>query len=88
MPLTEWQNDRSESWRRIRVGVTGLAGIVLLIGLASAMLEQLTPGLAPVAAAVNGPQAKSGEADKEPLAELGVAPGAAGSSGETAPPKK
>ncbi len=76
MALPEWQGTRNESWRRIRVGVTGLGGIVLLIALASAMLEQLAPNQTPVAAAVSDARTKPAAPDSEPLAELGVAPGA------------
>jgi hypothetical protein len=88
MALPDGLRGRNESWRRIRVGLTGLGGILLLIGLASAMLEQLTPNQTPIAAVVSGAPAKSADAKSEPLAELGVAPGAATPSDETAPPKK
>lgn len=76
MTHPEGLTNRNESWRRIRVGLTGLSGIILLIALASAMLQQLTPGQTPVAAAINGSPTKPAGSGSEPLAELGVAPGA------------
>lgn len=69
-------SDRRESWRRIRVGLTGLGGILLLIGLANAMLQQLGQASAPVAPNVADATTRNGDAKNEPLAELGVAPGA------------
>ncbi|MFM7028037.1 MAG: hypothetical protein ACKOXK_05100 [Chakrabartia sp.] len=69
-------SDRRESWRRIRVGLTGLGGILLLIGLANAMLQQLGQTSAPVAPNVSGVTPRNGDTKNEPLAELGVAPGA------------
>jgi len=81
-------DDRRESWRRIRVGLTGLGGILLIIGLASAMLERIGPKASPVEATRNGEAAKSAETKNEPLAELGVAPGAAAPADEGSAPKK
>lgn len=64
------QNDRAEGWRRVRVGVTGVAAILLMIGLASAMLSRIassSQGAPPVAATVNAENAAPG-------AQLGVEP--------------
>lgn len=81
--------DRKESWRRIRVGLTGLAGILLLIGLTSAMLERLSPRTPePVVAAGDAVGNVADVPKDEPLAELGVAPGAADSSKDTKTPAK
>lgn len=83
------RNDRNESWQRIRVGLTGLGGILLLIGLASAMLEQLGPRQTPAPITVeNGPAGAQTDTKKEPLAELGVAPGAALPVEDAQQPKK
>jgi hypothetical protein len=72
--------DRKESWRRIRVGVTGLGGILLLIGLASAMLERISPRTPEPVTVADGTLGNMVQApENEPLAELGVAPGAADS---------
>ncbi len=81
--------DRKESWRRIRVGLTGLAGILLLIGLTSAMLERISPRTPEPAAVADGMASNAADIPKdEPLAELGVAPGAADSAQDTKPAAK
>lgn len=78
MSAEEATPDRKESWRRIRVGLTGLTGILLLIGLTSAMLERLSPRTPEPVASGEDLVANATAAPKdEPLAELGVAPGAA-----------
>lgn len=88
MSAEETPSDRKESWRRIRVGLTGLAGILLLIGLTSAMLERLSPRTPEPAAVGQDVTGNTTAAPKdEPLAELGVAPGAAATEqgAQTAP---
>ena len=78
MSAEDSPTDRKESWRRIRVGLTGLAGILLLIGLTSAMLERLSPRTPEPVAVGEDATGNMADAPKdEPLAELGVAPGAA-----------
>ncbi len=64
----------SESWKRIRVGMAGVAGMLLLLALGSAMLVLEGQNSKPtnVTASLN-----SVEKPSEPMAELGVAPGAA-----------
>jgi hypothetical protein len=54
----------ASAWRRIRLGLTGLAAIFLIVLIAAASLRPAGPS------AARDPQA-------EPLAVLGVAPGAA-----------
>lgn len=82
-------SDRKESWRRIRVGLTGLAGILLLIGLTSAMLERLSPRTPePVATGADVTGNATDAPKDEPLAELGVAPGAAPSEQDAKPAAK
>lgn len=64
--------------QRIRVGVMGLCGILLIVGLASAMMTRLTESVekAPASAArVGVPGATNSAAPVEPLIELGVSPG-------------
>lgn len=85
MANPDFDPDRRESWRRIRVGVTGLGGILLLIGLANAMLQQLGKANAPVTPSVSEQAARSNDAKNEPLAELGVAPGAPATTPAPAP---
>jgi hypothetical protein len=81
--------DRKESWRRIRVGVTGLGGILLLIGLASAMLERISPRTPEPVTVADGTLGNMVQApENEPLAELGVAPGAADSMQGSKPAAK
>lgn len=80
--------DRRESWRRIRVGLTGLGGILLVIGLANAMLERLGPSPSATEVIKNGAAPKPAETKNEPLAELGVAPGAAAPAEESRPARK
>lgn len=68
---------------RIRVGLTGLACVFLVVMLAAAFLRMtgdLPKADAPATAADNA------EAPNEPLAQLGVAPGASLSDSEEAAP--
>jgi hypothetical protein len=71
--LPTFLGDSSEGWHRIRVGVAGLAVILLIIGLASAMVERL--GLD--RAAQTAPQGQSSKSNDEPMSDLGVAPASA-----------
>ena len=79
-------DDKSQSMQRVRVGMIGLAAVILLIGLASILFSGVRDQRA--AAAAGGSNAQvvanmaatdpdlTNEAD-EPLADLGVAPGSA-----------
>ncbi|WP_254603194.1 hypothetical protein [Sphingomonas bacterium] len=73
------RSDPSQSMQRVKVGMIGLAVVVLLIGLASAIIGSATrerPGLGTAtsqAMASNATMANQ-TAATEPLAELGVAP--------------
>ncbi|MGJ3646931.1 hypothetical protein ACLB0R_00470 [Sphingomonas sp. GlSt437] len=96
--MTNDISDTAQAMQRIKVGVTGLAAVLLLILLASAVLSWASKEK-PVAVAgsakpdvvANMTQANaSTPADapaKEPLAELGVAPSAApgGAANSAAP---
>jgi hypothetical protein len=75
-------NDRQERMQRIRVGLTGLAVVLLIVALATALFNRAGT-LALSNTTENAAQSKA-ETD-EPLAHLGVAPGAAN---ETAPVQK
>ena len=89
MSVEDTLADRKESWRRIRVGLTGLGGILLLIGLASAMLERISPRTPEPATVADGTLGNATQApENEPLAELGVAPGAADSAQDPKPAAK
>lgn len=66
--------------QRVRIGLTGLSCVFLLVLLAAAFLgfadRQASGDGAPmITAAVSNEAAAANEAPKDPLAELGVAPG-------------
>ncbi len=63
--------------QRVRIGIIGLASVFLLTMLATAVYSLLGAGPPPGASASNGATAAENAADapREPLAELGVAPG-------------
>ena len=75
----------NQAMQRVRVGMVGLAAVILLIGLASALFSAANRQQANTAAtsagevanmtAVNAASAAAA-ADNEPLAQLGVAPSA------------
>lgn len=72
----------TESWQRIQIGLTGLAGVVLLVGLANIVINNANAPNSISGAALNQPNTTTNATEnKEPLAELGVTPSAS-SSGE------
>ena len=73
-------DDRHERMQRIRVGLTGLAVVLLLVFVATFAISRLQ---APVAG--NNVTAESGD---EPFADLGVAPGASDQNQSSQPPSK
>ena len=65
---------RQEGLQRVQIGLTGLAGVVLLVGLANIVVEKAQlddPALPPPVVPTLTQNAVS---PKEPLAELGVQP--------------
>ncbi len=68
---------RSETLRRIRVGLSGIAGILLLLAAASAILERIAKQSPKPSATATVPQLNGVAAPTEPMAGLGVAPAAA-----------
>ncbi|WP_414901854.1 hypothetical protein ACMT1E_01740 [Sphingomonas flavalba] len=68
--------------QRVRVGLTGLAVVLLIAAATAAILqsansdESAANGNAAIAAAVPGGAGNVVDAPREPLAEIGVAPGA------------
>ena len=68
-------NEAGERMQRIRVGLTGLAVVLLIIALAAAVFRRVDEQAGTTNATINA-TASPPSAD-EPLAELGVAPGAA-----------
>lgn len=85
VPATE-QAQAEQARQRIRVGMIGLAAVVLLIGLASAIFSTVNHEQPVVAAGAAKPDVVANmtapgtlpttEATNEPLAELGVTPSA------------
>jgi hypothetical protein len=62
--------------QRVRIGVMGLAGVFLLVVLATALFSLFGEhGKVPSPGSSASAEANSADAPKEPLAELGVAPG-------------
>lgn len=71
------RDPRDAAMQRVRVGLTGLAAVFLLTLLAASVLGMLGQDEPRGARLANGSVAANAAADppKEPLAELGVAPG-------------
>ena len=65
---------RLEGLQRVQIGLTGLAGVVLLVGLANIVIEKARVDDAALAPPVTPTLETNAVAPKEPLAELGVQP--------------
>lgn len=67
---------RQEGLQRVQIGLTGLAGVVLLVGLANIVIEKarLDDATLPPTAVPTLTTTTNATAPKEPLAELGVQP--------------
>lgn len=79
-------DEKAQVAQRVRVGMIGLAAVILLIGLASAILSSVrddrarqVAGARNASAIANIPTTDDalGNDSDEPLADLGVAPGSA-----------
>lgn len=68
------EQGQGERMQRIRVGLTGLAVVLLIVALATAVFRRID-GEAGAGLANNSAQTQVNP-DDEPLAQLGVAPGA------------
>ena len=84
-------HEPGQSMQRVRVGVTGLAIVLLLIGLASAILRSVNherpvalPGASKADVVANIAAVNETDPAGEPLAEIGVAPAGQGNSAATA----
>jgi hypothetical protein len=82
--MTPNQPDTDQSMQRVRVGMTGLAAVLVLIGLASAVFKSASSEAPITAVGSSKPEVVANMTDatidntaNEPLAELGVAPSAA-----------
>ncbi len=73
--LVSPQEDARERMQRVRVGLTGLAVVLLIVALATALYRQVGDQV-PANASRNEAALEPSSQD-EPLADLGVAPGAA-----------
>lgn len=78
---------KQEGLQRVQIGLTGLAGVVLLVGLANIVIDKarvdqgaLPPAVVPTLTDSNSVNAAAAQ-PKEPLAELGVTPSAEPSLG-------
>ncbi len=69
-------SERSEGWRRVRIGLSGIGVIVLMLAIASAMQSRLDLQVANQPAQSSAGANTKPQPDKEPMADLGVAPGA------------
>ena len=81
-----------ERMQRVRVGVTGLAAVILIVTLATAIASGVSRragliGNQPTATG-NTTQSANSSDHAEPLAQLGVAPGAAEKDSATAARKR
>lgn len=83
----------SQSMQRVRVAMTGLAAVVVFIGLASALFNSAANEPPVTAIGAARPEVVANMTDtavanassNEPLAELGVAPSATGEANAVAP---
>lgn len=65
---------RQEGLQRVQIGLTGLAGVVLLVGLANIVIDKARLDDATAPPPVVPTLGVNAVAPKEPLAELGVQP--------------
>ena len=69
---------RQEGLQRVQIGLTGLAGVVLLVGLANIVIDKARvddiASAPPAVPTIDVNAAVAATTPKEPLAELGVQP--------------
>jgi hypothetical protein len=74
--MADHPSRRQEGLQRVQIGLTGLAGVILLVGLANIVIDKARQGDVvlppPTVPTLNAANALS--QPREPLAELGVAP--------------
>ena len=84
------EQDRREVSRRVRIGIVGLAGVLLMVGLAEFVIDNVRRE-----AALNSPDSVSAGASatanataqsSEPLADLGVTPSSDAGAGPAVQP--
>lgn len=69
------EGDRRDGMQRARVGLTGLAVVLVLLALATALYRAVDPTMP-----ANNAQIAANQADNEPLADMGMAPSEPNSS--------
>lgn len=77
VPPAPLAGTRSEAVRRLQIGLSGLAAMVLMVGLASVVLDrakQTDASTVPDAAATTEPTKAAPTPKGDPLAEAGVVP--------------
>lgn len=79
------RDERQERMHRVRVGLTGLAVVLVLVFIATAIMTQISSNAVPAPGGSIVNNAADAEPD-EPLADLGVAPGASNDAA-VVPPK-
>lgn len=67
---------RAEGLQRVQIGLTGVAGVVLLVGLANIVIDKAGLNSATAPPPVVPTLGANAVAPKDPLAELGVQPAA------------
>lgn len=65
---------RTEGLQRVQIGLTGLAGVVLLVGLANIVIEKARVDDAALPPPVVPTMGSNAVSPRDPLAELGVQP--------------
>ncbi len=66
---------RAQAVHRLQIGLLGLAGMLLLVGLANIVMNRVRVGDAAAAASAASSEPDSAESAKsDPLADIGVAP--------------
>jgi len=68
---------------RLQIGMSGLAAMLLLVGLANIIMDRAKGSVAAGRSAAGSAPAKTGEAG-DPLAEIGMAPSSSSSLSSTA----
>jgi hypothetical protein len=90
-------SDKAQAAQRVRVGMIGLAAVLLLIGLAAVVFNLASKDRGVDVAGAARPEVVANMAggnttqpaqDKEPLAEIGVAPSATDANTSAVPPAR
>ncbi len=69
-------SEKSEGWRRVRIGLSGIGVIVLMLAITSAMQSRLEKQATSPSSVQTSQSVGNKQPEKEPMADLGIAPGA------------